>query len=145
MSPGPSAHELVDGLGDRRHRVAVLGLLALRPRPTLRRQRPVADLDRERAAGDLDDGGGHAVRVREVRREPVRVDRRRRDDDLEVRALRQQPREVAEDEVDVQRPLVGLVDDERVVGPQHRVALDLREQDAVGHHLDQRLLATTCP
>ena len=32
-----------------------------------------------------------------------------------------------------------LVDDDRVVAPQHRVALDLREQDAVGHHLEQRL------
>ena len=62
MSPGPSTHELVDRLRDRRHRVAVLGVLALRPRPA-RRQRPVADLDGVRAAGDLDDRGGVAVRV----------------------------------------------------------------------------------
>ena len=35
----------------------------------------------------------------------------------------------------------GLVDDDRVVGEEHPVALDLVEQDAVGHDLDQRLLA----
>ena len=31
---------------------------------------------------------------------------------------------------------MGLVDDERVVGAQHPVPLDLGEQDAVGHDLD---------
>ena len=49
--------------------------------------------------------------------------------------------EVAEQEVDVEAALVGLVDDDRVVAAQHAVALDLGQQDAVGHHLHQRLLA----
>ena len=49
--------------------------------------------------------------------------------------LREQLLEVAEDEVDVQAALVCLVDDQRVVAAQHPVALDLGEQDAVGHHL----------
>ena len=49
--------------------------------------------------------------------------------------------EVAEEEVDVEAALVGLVDDERVVAREHPVALDLGEQDAVGHHLDQRPVA----
>ena len=70
-------------------------------------------------------------------RKTVRVDRRRRDDDLQVRARGQQARDVAQDEVDVEAALVGLVDDERVVAAQHRVRLDLRQQDAVRHELDQ--------
>ena len=32
---------------------------------------------------------------------------------------------------------MGLVDDERVVAAQHRIRLDLRQQDAVRHQLDQ--------
>ena len=34
-----------------------------------------------------------------------------------------------------------LVEDERVVAQQASVALDLRQQDAVGHQLDQRAVA----
>ena len=48
-------------------------------------------------------------------------------------------REVAEQEVDVEAPLVGLVDDDRVVLAQVPVALELGEQDAVGHQLDPAL------
>ena len=36
---------------------------------------------------------------------------------------------------------MGLVDDQRVVAAQHSIALDLGEQDAVGHHLDERSVA----
>ena len=36
---------------------------------------------------------------------------------------------------------MGLVDDERVVCAGVPVALDLGEQDAVGHHLDERVVA----
>src|SRR5690606_32610792 len=39
-------------------------------------------------------------------------------------------------EVDVEAALVRLVHDDRVVARQHAVALDLGEQDAVGHELD---------
>ena len=70
-------------------------------------------------------------------RETVRIDRRRRNDDLQVRARGQKARDVAQDEVDVEAALVGLVDDERVVAAQHRIRLDLRQQDAVRHELDQ--------
>ena len=48
----------------------------------------------------------------------------------------QQPLEVAEQEVDVEAALVRLVDDDRVVAAQQPVALDLGQQDAVGHQLD---------
>ena len=64
------------------------------------------------------------------------VDGRRGDDQLEVGPLRQQPLEVAEQEVDVEAALVGLVDDDRVVLAQLPVALQLGQQDAVGHQLD---------
>ncbi len=99
-------------------------------------ERPVANLDRVGAAGDLDDRRGLAAPIREVGGEPLRVDGRRGDDDLEVRPFRQQPFEVAKDEVHVEAALVGLVDDQGVVAAQHPVSLKLGEQDAVGHQLD---------
>ena len=63
--------------------------------------------------------------------------------DLEVGPPGQQPLEVAEQEVDVQAALVGLVDDQGVVALEHPVVLQLGEQDAVGHHLDAALLRRT--
>jgi hypothetical protein len=72
-------------------------------------------------ARHLDHGG-----VVEVLAEPGGVDRRRGDDDLEVGAPRQQLLEVAEQEVDVEAALVGLVDDDRVVAAQIPVALARR-------------------
>ncbi len=77
----------------------------------------------------------------EVRGEPLRLDGRRRDDHLEVGAARQQLAQVPEQEVDVEAALVGLVEDEGVVAQQAAVALDLGEQDAVGHQLDQGAVA----
>ena len=44
--------------------------------------------------------------------------------------------QVAQDEIDVEAALVGLVHDERVVGGEHPVAGRLGQQDAVGHDLD---------
>src|SRR5690606_5376902 len=52
-------------------------------------------------------------------------------------ALGQDLLEAAEDEVDVEAALVGLVDDDRVVGAQEPVVLELGEEDAVGHELDE--------
>ena len=95
--------------------------------------RAVAHLDRVGAAGDLDDR-----RAREVGGHPLDVDRRRGDDELQVGTPRQQLGQVAQQEVDVEAPLVGLVEDDRVVLPQHPVVRDLGEQHAVGHELDQR-------
>ncbi len=98
--------------------------------------RPVADLDRVGAAADLDDR-----RAAEVRGEPLDVDGRAGDDHPQVGPARQQALEVAEQEVDVEAALVRLVDDDRVVAAQVAVALQLGEQDAVGHHLDPVPLA----
>jgi hypothetical protein len=73
--------------------------------------------------------------------EALRLDRRGRDDQLEVGAAWQQLLQVAEDEVDVEAPLVRLIDDQRVVPEQRSVVLDLGEQDAVRHHLDHGVVA----
>ena len=100
----------------------------------------VSDLDGVRPAGDGHDRCGLAVGVGEVGGESVGVDGGRRDDHLQVGALRQELFQVPEDEVDVEAPLVGLVDDQGVVAAQHPVALDLGEQDAVGHHPDLRAI-----
>ncbi len=101
----------------------------------------MSQLDGERASGDLDHRGRLAALDREVLGEAGGVDRGAGDDHLQVGTLRQELLQVAEDEVDVEAALVGLVDDQRVVAAQHPVALDLGEQDAVGHHLDQRGVA----
>ena len=123
-SPLALAQQLLDGVADRVGLVAVgiLGVL----------ERPVAHLDRVGAPGDLDHRG-----VAEVAREALGVDRRRRDDHLQVRPLRQDPGEVAEQEVDVEAALVRLVDDDRVVAAQQPVVLGLGQQQAVGHEPDQ--------
>ncbi len=136
--PGvPLGPQLLDGLADAGHHVALLGLGTVGVD-----ERAVADLDGEGAARDLDDRGRlPRGRVGEVLGEALGVDRRRGDDDLEVRAPREQLLEVAEDEVDVEAALVGLVDDDRVVAAQVAVALHLGEQDAVGHDLDEGVAA----
>jgi len=100
----------------------------------------VADLDGVRPPGHLDDRRGIAVGIREVLREALRIDRCARDDHAQIRALRQHLREVADQEVDVERALVRFVDDDRVVLLQQTIAVDLVEQDAVGHEGDARVL-----
>ena len=79
----------------------------------------------------------------EVLREPVHVDRRRGDDQLEVGPPRQQPLEVAEQEVDVEAR--SWASSMMIVSYflQHPVALQLGEQDAVGHQLDPARPATS--
>ena len=48
--------------------------------------------------------------------------------------------QAAEQEVDVERAFVRLVDDHRVVAAQERVAADLGQQQTVGDQTDQRVL-----
>ncbi len=107
----------------------VVGLLAGR------RQRTVANLDRKDPPRNLDHRG-RDIRRPEMPREALRVERRRGDDDPEVRPPRQQLLQVPQQEIDVETALVRLVDDDRVVGRERRIALRFREQDAVGHQLD---------
>ena len=103
-------------------------------------ERPPALLHRKHAARDGDDrrrplGGG------EVLGKAFRIDSGRGDDDFEVRPARQDLAQVAQQEIDVQAALMGLVDDDRVVGFQQRIGLRFRQQDAVGHQLDRGVAA----
>ena len=115
-------HHLVVGV------VRVIGVLC----ESCQFQRAITDLDRIGAAGHL-----HDRCAREVVCEPLRIDGGGGDDHLEVRPLGQQLAEVAEQEVDVEAALVCLVEDQSVVAEQTAVTLDLGQQDAVGHQLDQ--------
>ena len=102
--------------------------------PTHFLERRIDDLDRIHAARHLDDG-----RVVERLGERLGVDRRRGDDDLQFGPAQPQPPQMAEDEIDVERTLVRLVDDDRVVFAEERIVLQLGEQHAVGHELDDRV------
>ena len=108
-------HGVRDGGGE-------VGLLALGRAP--------AHLDRIGAAGDREDG-----RAAEEVREGLRLERRGGDDHAQVGTAREDAPQAPEDEVHVERALVGLVHHDRVVGAQERVRAQLREQDAVGHEL----------
>ena len=99
-------------------------------------QGSIADLHRVGASGHLDDRS-----VIEVRGEPLRFDGGRGDDHLEIRPPRQQLTQIAQEEVDVEAAFVRLVEDQGVVAQQAPVALDLGEQDAVGHQLHQGAVA----
>ena len=65
------------------------------------------------AAAHGDDGG-----IAEKSRHAFDVQGRRGHDHLEIRAARQQPLEHAHQQIDIQRALVRLVDDDGVVAPQ---------------------------
>ncbi len=99
-------------------------------------ERPVPDLDGVGTARHLDDRS-----IGEVPRKTFGLNGRRRHDDLEVGSARQQLTKVSEQEVDVEAALVRLVEDQRVVTQQPPVPLDLGEQNAIGHQLDQRAVA----
>jgi len=131
------ARELIEGIADRVDEIA-LGTLLRGLVPGIGHERAVPDLDRVGAPRHLDDGSGSARGVREMGGEARRVDRRARDDDLELGALRKQLAQEPDEEVNSEAALVGLVDDDGVVSPQQPVAVDLVEQDAVGHELDAR-------
>ncbi|MCY1201234.1 hypothetical protein D9M72_126880 [compost metagenome] len=103
-------------------------------------ERAVALLDREGPARHHD-RRRRALGRSEVLREAVGIDGGRGDDHLQVGPARKNLAQVAQQEVDVQRALVGLVDDERVVGLEQRVGLRLGQQDAVGHQLHRGVAA----
>ena len=108
-------------------RVDLVGVLA---------ERSIADLDRIGPSAHLDDR-----RPAKMLRDALDVDRRAGDDDLQVRPFREDRLQITEQEVDVQAPLVRLVDDHRVVTTQQPVAGDLGQQQPVSHHPEQRVRA----
>src|SRR5690606_17323577 len=98
----------------------------------------VTHLNRIQSPGHLDHGCG-AILGAEVSRKPVGVDGGGSDDQLEVAPLDEQLLEEAQQKINVQAALVRLVDDDRVVTPQQRVALRLCQQNAIGHQLDRHV------
>ena len=94
------------------------------------------DLDRVTPPLDEVDRCRRAIGPGEVLRETIGVDRRGGDDDMEVVTSVEQSTEITQQEVDVEAPLVGLVDDDRVIATEFRVALQFGEEDAVGHQAD---------
>ncbi len=135
IDPGDFIHRRHDRLVDRALAVTTAAVLVLAA-AGLAFQRAVAHFHRIGTAFHAD----HR-RIVEMAREALGVDRGRGDDQLEVGAFAQQLLEVAEQEIDVEAALVGLVDDDRVVGRQPAVAGDFRQQDAVGHELDAGVFA----
>ncbi|MNF97930.1 hypothetical protein D3C84_807740 [compost metagenome] len=125
--PQPFARQLLDRIEDALQFVAI---------PLTLQQRAIAHLHRVGATGHL-----YHRRLVEVIGEALGIYGGRGDDHLEIRPPRQQLLEVAQDEVDVEAALVGLIDDDGVVLGQHAVVLDLRQQDTVSHQLDMGLLA----
>ena len=115
----------VDGVGHAAGQVVVLRVFLGEPE----------GLDGEESTGDGDNGRA----VEEVG-EALGVKRGGGDDDAEVGAARQGALEQTEQEVDVERTLVGLVDDEGGITTEERVVARLGQQDAVGHQLEPRLL-----
>ena len=71
--------------------------------------------------------------------ETLRVDRRGSDDQLQIATLSQETFHHAEQEIDVQRAFVRLVDDDRVVSIEEAIVLRFGKKDAVGHQFDHRL------
>ena len=102
-------------------------------------QRLIADFDGVSAAGDFDDRGGTNFGL-EMFRKPRGVNGGTGDDEPQVGTLGKERWEAAEEEVDIEGPLVGFVDDDGVVLVEGPVGLRFRQQHAVGHHFDQRLL-----
>ena len=91
---------------------------------------PIPDLHRVGAPGYR-----HDRRVSEMLGKGLRVDGRRGDDHLEVGPFRQEPGQIAQQEVNVEAAFVGFVDDDRVIGLQPLVVLQFGQEDAVGHDL----------
>jgi hypothetical protein len=94
-------------------------------------ERGINDLHRVGAPRDL-----HDRRTLEGLGKGLGVDGGGGDDDAELGPLETQVAQMPEEKVDVERTLVGLVQDHRIVGAQERIALHLGEQHAVGHELD---------
>ena len=96
-----------------------------------RQQRAVTHVHRVASSGDFDDR-----RVVEMAGKAFRVDGRRGDDQFQIGPTRQQPLEIAQQEIDVEAAFVGLVKNDDLVLLQLAVALGFRQQNAVGHQLD---------
>ena len=102
--------------------------------------RTVADLNRVGSTGHFDDGCQHGINIGTCRKmfcKLLWINRRRRDDHFQVRPPDNQALHITEQKINIQGTLMRLVDNQRVVLPERRIAVRLREQDAVCHYLDE--------
>ncbi len=117
--------QFIDAVGNPTVQAAINSLIG---------QWPVTDIDRVTATCHVDDR-----RVVIKRREAFGINRGRGDDDAQIRTFGQHAPEQAEQKIDVQTALMRLVNDDGVIAVKKAVALRFRQQDAVGHELDQRV------
>ena len=98
-------------------------------------QRAVAGFDGIGSARNFDHRS-RPVLAREVLAEAGGVDRGGGDDQPQIPPLGQEAFDVAQQKINVERPLVGLINDDRIVLIEEAVVLRFRQQNAVGHQLD---------
>ena len=96
--------------------------------------RAVLHIHRKGAPGHLNDG-----RIVERLGESHRIDGGRGNDHLQVRALSQKVLQVPQQEIDVQRALMGFIDDDGFVFGKGRIPLHLGQKHAIGHQLNDRV------
>ena len=68
------------------------------------------------------------------------IDGGRSHDQFQIRSFAQQGLQITQEKIDIEAALVGLVDDQGVVGRQIAIGLDFRQQDAIGHEFDMAAL-----
>ncbi len=73
-------------------------------------------------------------------RKPLRINRRRRHHHLQIRPLRQQLLQIPQQKINVQRPLMRLINNQRIIRIQKPIPLRLRQQNPIRHQLDVRPL-----
>ncbi len=73
--------------------------------------------------------------IAEVCRERLDVDRCRGHDEPKIGTPRQQSRQIAQQEVDVERAFVRLIDDDDLICHEIAIIGNLRQQQAIGHQL----------
>ena len=106
-------------------------------------QTPVSDLYRIRPTGNFDDGHRIAAIYPPVGKmfgKAFCINGCRSNDQFEFRSAGQQSLHHSEQKVDVERPFVCLVNDERVVLSKIFVRLRLGKQDAIGHQFDKGIV-----
>ena len=72
-------------------------------------------------------------------REPLCVNRRRLNNELQIPPFGQNPFDISEQKINVERPLVRLVNYQDGIFFQKTVVLDFRQQNPVRHELDFRV------
>ena len=69
------------------------------------------------------------------------IDRGRRDDDFQITALGDQPLDVPQQEINIQAPFMGFIDNQRVILFEQLIPAGFRKQHAIGEQFDPGTLA----